>query len=410
VWAGINPITNEGPNTSAAFINRDWKKFAPRIGLAYLITPKTTIRSGYAVFFGSNIAWEANHMRGNYPYAVGQDLAINRTGPEASLTQPFPAIDFNTVAPSAQHTARKDNVFPYVQQWNFGIQQQLMQDLLLEVNYIGNKGTHLMSFISGNDALPGPGDVQPRRPFPQHLGGFSENRSWAPSSYHGFTTKLEKRFSRGLQTDVNFAWSKSMDLNSQWGGTSPQNAYDAKNDIGLSDFHRKYVFSADAVYLLPNVSGLHGVADKLVNGWQLNTIIQLRSGQYINPTLSFDNANVGSRGNYQRPNVVGEINNGARTRQEWFNTAGFAVPPPYTFGNAGRNIIEGPGYAGVDFAIYKNIRITERHGMQWRFEAFNILNRTNFNNPGTVFDASDFGVISGSGPARQIQLALKYLF
>lgn len=409
VWAGKNPITGEAANTTDTLIKPDKNNWAPRIGAAYRLGSKTTLRTGYSIFYGSNIAWEGNHMRGNYPFAVGQDLPLNRTFPQNAADRPFPPIDFNAVAPSAQHTARKDNVMPYVQQWNFGIQHQLVADLLVEVNYIGNKGTHLSSFISGNDALPGPGDIQPRRPFPQHLGGFSENRSWATSSYQGLTTKVEKRFSKDLLFDVNFAWSKSIDLNSQWGGTSPQDAYNAKNSIGLSDFHRKYVFSGDVVYLLPKVGSFKGVADKVINGWQLNGIIQLRSGNYLTPTLTFDNANVGSRGNFQRPDVVGNLS-GPKTRQEWFNTAAFAAPTPYTFGSAGRNIIEAPGYATVDFAIYKNIPITERIRTQWRFEFFNILNRTNLFGPDTNFGTSSFGVIGGSNPARQIQLAFKFLF
>jgi hypothetical protein len=374
-----------------------------------LLRPETTVRTGYSIFYGSNVTWEGNHMRGNWPYAVGQDLPLNRTTPTNPTDNAFPPIDPRVVPPSAQHTARRDNVMPYMQQWNFGIQQQLAADLLLEVNYVGSKGTHLSSFISGNDARPGPGDVQPRRPFPQHLGGFSENRSWAPSRYNGLITKLEKRFSGGLTFDVNYALSKSTDLNSQWGGTSPQDAYNWKASMGLSDFHRKHVFSADVVYLLPHIGSLPGVADKILNDWQVNTIVQLRSGHFVTPILPFDNANTGSRGNFQRPNVVGPIE-GPRTDDEWFNTSAFAVPPPFTFGNAGRNIIEGPGLAVVDMALYKNVPFNGRHAGQLRFEAFNALNRTNLGDPGTNFGTPAFGRIRSSAPARQIQFGFKYLF
>jgi hypothetical protein len=409
VWAGTNPITGEGPNTTKQFIEPDLNNWAPRIGLAYLLRPQTTVRSGYSIFYGSNIAWEGNHMRGNWPYAVGQDLPLNRTTVENPTHNAFPPIDPAAVPPSAQHTARRDNVMPYMQQWNVGIQQQLATDLLLEVNYVGSKGTHLSSFLSGNDARPGPGDVQPRRPFPQHLGGFSENRSWATSRYHGLIAKVEKRLNQGFTFDLNYAWSKSIDLNSQWGGSSPQDAYNWRASMGLSDFHRKHVFSADLVYLLPRIGSLTGIADKIVNDWQFNTIVQLRSGRFVTPTLPFDNANTGSRGNFQRPNLVGPIE-GPRTSDEWFNTKAFAVPARYTFGDAGRNIIEGPGFAVVDAALYKNVPINQRHRAQLRFEAFNLLNRTNLNNPGTSFGDANFGRIRGSAPARQIQFGFKYLF
>ncbi|MEW5976644.1 MAG: TonB-dependent receptor [Acidobacteriota bacterium] len=412
VWAGPNPITGEGPNTTPSFIAPDKNNWAPRIGLAYLLGQKTTIRTGYSVFYGSNIAWEGNHMRGNWPFAVGQDLPVNRadTGPPQNLTgNAFPPLDPKAVPPSAQHTARRDNVMPYVQQWNFGIQHELVTDLLLEVNYVGSKGTRLASFISGNDARPEPGEIQPRRPFPQHLGAFSENRTDAVSSYHGLTVKLDKRFAKGLSYRLNYSWSHSMDLNSQWGGTSPQNAYDARASIGLSDFDRRHIFSGDFIYLLP-VTGHRGVVGQFVNGWQVNGIIAFRSGNPLTPTLTFDNANTGSRGNFQRPNVVGTVE-GPTTRQEWFNTRAFATPLPFNFGNAGRNIIEGPGYANVDFALYKNFMIREgKDSIQFRSEFFNIFNRTNFNNPGTAFGTAGFGRITGTQPARQIQFALKYLF
>jgi hypothetical protein len=412
VWAGPNPITGEPPNTTKTFIEPDKNNWAPRIGLAYLLGQKTTIRTGYSIFYGSNIAWEGNHMRGNYPFAVGQDLPVNRpdTGvPQNPTNNAFPPLDPATVPPSAQHTARRDNVMPYVQQWNFGIQHELITDLLVEVNYVGSKGTSLASFISGNDALPGPGEIQPRRPYPQHLGGFSENRTDAVSSYHGLTAKLEKRFSKGLSYRLNYSWSHSMDLNSQWGGTSPQDAYNARASMGLSDFDRRHIFSSDFIYLLPTTS-LRGVAGQLVNGWQLNGILAFRSGNPLTPILTFDNANTGSRGNFQRPNVSGTIE-GPKTRQQWFNTGAFVTPPPFTFGNAGRNIIEGPGYANVDFALYKNFVIREgKDSIQFRSEFFNVFNRTNFNNPGNEFGTSGFGVITGTQPARQIQFALKYLF
>ncbi len=382
---------------------------------------KTTIRGGYSVFYGSNIAWEANHMRGNFPFAIGQDLTANTTIFEAPLEDPFPAPQPDR--PSAQHTARRDNRFPYVQQWNFGIQRQLVSDLLLEVNYVGSKGTRLSSFIDGNNALPGPrapGDViQARRPFPQHTGAFSENQSDAVSSYHGLTAKLEKRFSTGLSYRLNYSWSKSMDLNSQWGGTSAQNSLDKRASIGLSDFHRAHIFSGDMVYQLPRIQSLHGAADKIINDWQMNTIVQLRSGRFLTPTLPFDHCNVSGRGTGHRPDVVGALQYN-RTPERWLNPNGFALPnaPQFVgddscYGSAGRNIVEGPGFANVDFSLYKNVPISERLSAQVRFEFFNLFNRVNFNDPGLRFDPSNlssFGVIGSTQDARQIQIAAKLYF
>ncbi len=424
VFAGPNPITGEPANTTPTFIVPDKNNWAPRFGFAYLLGQRTTVRGGYSLFYGSNIAWEGNHMRGNFPFALGQNFAsANKTVYQVSSNDPFPALDPSR--PSAQHTARRDNVMPYVQQWNLGVQRQLADDLMWEVNYVGSKGTRLSSFIDGNNALPGPpadGDtIQQRRPYPMHTGAFSENQSDAVSSYHGLTTKLEKRFSQGLSYRLNYAWSKSMDLNSQWGGTSAQNALDARSSIGLSDFHRAHIFSADMVWRLPRLQGLTGALDKIVNDWQINTIIQLRSGSYLTPTLTGDHNNVAGRGTGQRPDLAGSEIRYLRTPERWVDPASFALPnlPEYVgdesgFGTAGRNIIEGPGHAGVDFSLYKNVPITEHLGAQLRFEFFNIFNRVNFNNPGTGgWDPSNFaswGRITGTGDARQIQIAAKFYF
>jgi hypothetical protein len=421
VWAGPNPITGEGPNTTPTFIEPDRNNFAPRLGFAYLMGEKTTFRGGYSVFFGSNIAWEGNHMRGNYPYALGQNLTVNSTNFTNPLDNPFPPLVADT--PSAQHTARRDNVFPYVQQWNLGIQRQLAEDLLWEINYVGSKGTHLMSFIDGNNALPGPAadseTIQQRRPFPQHFGAFSENQSDAVSSYHGLTTKLEKRFSQGLTYRLNYSWSKSIDLNSQWGGTSAQNSLDKRNSMGRSDFHRTHIFSGDVVWELPKWQSLSGAASAILNGWQINSIVQLRSGNYVTATLPFDHNNISGRGTGQRPDAVGALTY-AKTPQQWVSPGSFALPnsPQFVgdqtgYGTAGRNIIEGPGYANVDFSLYKNIPFTERMSAQLRFEFFNVFNRVNFNNPGVSFDPSNltaFGTITSTLQARQIQLAAKFYF
>ena len=424
VWAGPNPITGDAANTTAMFIKPDRNNWAPRFGFAYLLGQRTTLRGGYAVFYGSNIAWEGNHMRGNYPFALGQNFSsANETVVEIRTDNPYPGLD--TATPSAQHTARRDNAMPYVQQWNLGIQRQLAEDLMWEVNYVGSKGTRLSAFIDGNNAIPGPtadqDTIQARRPHPMHFGAFSENQSDAVSSYHGLTTKLEKRFSKGLSYRMNYSWSKSIDLNSQWGGTSAQNSLDKRGSIGVSDFHRSHIFSADMVWRLPSLPGATGALDAILNNWQINTIVQLRSGRFLTPTLSGDHNNVAGRGTQQRPDLAGSGIQYPRTPERWVDPASFSLPnfPQFVgddsgYGTAGRNVIEGPGHAGVDFSLYKNIPFTEHLGAQLRFEFFNIFNRVNFNNPGTGgWDPSNqarWGVITGTGDARQIQLAMKFYF
>src|SRR5438874_1866490 len=132
-----------------------------------------------------------------------------------------------------------------------------------------------------------------------------------------------------------------------------------------------------------------------------------RAGHFRSPTPHYGQANTGSRGNFPRPDLAGPIE-GPRTSDQWLNASAFVVPPPFTFGTAGRNIIEGPGFAVVDMALYKNVPIHDDHSAQLRFEAFNVLNRTNLGNPGTTLGTAGFNQIRSSAAARQIQFGFKY--
>ena len=418
---------------SNGYIQDPWPvSWQPRFGFAYRLNDRTALRASAGVFFDNfaGVTQNTQNLGHTWP-DVGRKLQ-NGTNPADSIPNvsaknPAPTGILPTATPYNQGAwysdPRMDNA--YSMQWNFGIQRQLAEDLMWEVNYVGSKGTRLSSFIDGNNALPGPsadGDtIQERRPHPIHTGAFSENQSDAVSGYHGLTTKLEKRFSKGISYRLNYAWSKSIDLNSQWGGTSAQNSLDKRGSIGVSDFHRAHIFSADMVWRLPRLQSLTGALDKIINNWQVNTIVQLRSGSYLTPTLTGDHNNVAGRGTSQRPDLAGSAIGYPRTPDRWVDPASFALPnaPQFVgddtgYGTAGRNIIEGPGYAGVDFSFYKNIPLTEHIGAQLRFEFFNVFDRVNFNNPGTGgWDPSNFaswGALTSTGDARQIQIAVKFYF
>jgi TonB dependent receptor-like, beta-barrel len=212
MWASTNPITGEPANAPPTLIDPIRTNFAPRFGVAYLLTPKTTVRGGYGIFYNSNFTWETSSGRAAWPYAVSENKSgMNSQFPLEPLqlveTVFADTFDPAQVAPDVQHTMSRGQKVGYMQQWNLHIQRELSTGLLLEVGYVGSKGTKLSSFASANDALPGPGPVQPRRPFPD-VGPFQENQSNANSHYHGLTTKLEKRFSNSLTLLANYAFSK----------------------------------------------------------------------------------------------------------------------------------------------------------------------------------------------------------
>jgi hypothetical protein len=417
-WASTNPITGEGPNVRPQVADPRYKNFAPRVGFAYRILPKTTLRSSYGIFYNSNFSWEWSNSRGGWPFSVSDNLSALNTG-AANALQPtdslFQSFDPRTAARQNQHTVSRDVKTPYMQNWNFGIEQQFAQDVLVEVNYLGSKGTHLGSFLSSNDPPPGPGDVDPRRPFPE-AGAFSDLKHIATSRYHALTFKVEKRFSHGLSLLGSYAWSHSIDLNSEFGGTSPQNNGCIKCDLASSGFDQRQVANISYIYVVPTPSGWHKALQLALGGWQVSGISTLESARPFNVNISIDQANVGARGNFQRPNLIGDpFPSGFVPTYgpggHYFNTAAFALAPQYQFGTLGRNAFRGRPFFNTDVGAFKNFVLTERFKLQFRSEFFNAFNNVNFSAPNSTFGDQNFGVITGTeNSQRQIQFGLKLLF
>ncbi|MDQ2711797.1 MAG: TonB-dependent receptor [Acidobacteriota bacterium] len=416
-WASTNPITGQAPNVRPQVADPRYSNFAPRIGFAYRVAPNTTIRSSYGIFYNSNYSWEWSSSRGGWPYSVSDNLTgLNIPGtpliPTEGLFQSFnPA---NSVAQN-QHTVSRDLKTPYMQNWNFGVEHQFAQDVLLEMNYLGSKGTHLSSFLNSNDAPPGPGSPDPRREWPA-AGAFSELKDIATSRYEALTVKAEKRFSKGISLLASYAWSHSIDLNSEFGGSSPQNDQCIKCDLGDSGFDQRQVFNGSYIYVVPGGNSQNRFIKYALGGWEISGITDIETGRTFNIGINFDNANNGARSRSQRPDLVGDpFPSGFKSTYgpggTFFNVHAFAVAPRYTFGNLGRNALHGPGFINTDLGAFKNFNLTERFRLQFRAEFFNIFNNVNFGNPDSTLGDTNFGAILGTANAqRQIQFALKLAF
>ncbi len=227
--------------------------------------------------------------------------------------------------------------------------------------------------------------------------------------------KLEKSLSSGLTFLGSYTWSKSLDLQSEGQSGSLETEYDLRRDWGPSDFNRKHLLTISGTYALPVGRGKHflstsnGLTQALLGGWNLGGIYTYVSGAPFSISGGGDIANVG--GGSQRAQIVGDPNSGfTQSRFEWFNTAAFAVPANYTFGNAGRNNMVGPGQTNIDFTTFKDFALTERMKLQFRGEFFNIANHPRFGLPDSNVQDGAFGVINSAGSPRDIQLALKLLF
>jgi hypothetical protein len=232
------------------------------------------------------------------------------------------------------------------------------------------------------------------------------------SNYNSLQLSASKRFHKGLTILANYTWSKSIDEGSN-DGDAPSNPFNIRNERAVSTYNLPHKFVGSFVWQLPGASLHSALARHTIGGWELNGIFNFQSGTPFSITSGVDNSQSGV--NADRADVVGDWHiSGDRSKaqmlQQYFNKAAFKVNAAGTFGNAGRNILIGPGIENIDFGVIKTFSITERYKVQFRAEAFNIFNHANFSNPNGNVSAGTFGTITAAGAPRVMQLALKAMF
>ncbi len=292
---------------------------------------------------------------------------------------------------------------------------------MLEVAYVGSKSTHLQSQLDLNqDPVPGPGDVQSRRPYPQ-FGGFTNIMDRGNSNYNSLQLKVEKRAGHGLSFLSAFTYSKSINDQPEicCSQPVPQNSFDLRGERGSSDFDQRLRWVTSFDYQLPIGKGQPFLSssratDLILGGWHVGGIIAFHTGFYFTPQVGFDPSNTGSNGMTRADQICnGNLPRGQRQVTNWINTACYVDPAPYTFGNAGKNSLEGPGAVTSDMSLRKVFDITERTNLEFRFELFNAFNHAAFAQPDPFEDdgPGSFGVITSTVvPNRQLQFGLKLNF
>jgi hypothetical protein len=325
---------------------------------------------------------------------------------------------------------RKD---PRSQEWNVEIQRQMTRNLALSVGYVGSYSDRLDETGLFNTATtPGPGtpaQVAQRQPFPWITGTPFFGTDRGNANYNALQVKLDHRWANGLQYLVSYTWSKAIDAGSSgWfaaengsgagGSSSLQNYYDPNGSRSVSSYDIPHFLSMSGVWELPFGKGKkyfnqHAIASRLLGNWQMNGVVQLRSGQPYNLAVSGDVANIGSSvpwWNYSRPNLVGNPQPSHPTAAEWFNPAAFAVPS-FSYGNFGRNVLRTPSVANADFSLFKNFVLTESTTLSFRAEFFNIFNIQNYGAPDSLIgDPAAGRITSNVIPPRQIQFGLHLAF
>jgi hypothetical protein len=345
-------------------------------------------------------------------------------GYPAGFTSP---TNFNTATANI-HYIPKDTKSTYVQSWHFTIQRELARDLVLDVGYVGNRGVHVYQLADYNQAVPNlPGQtvsLAARRPV-QNFGIIQIAFNDCNSNYNSLQAKLERRFSKGLSLLNSFAWSKSIDIspsNMETGNGSNyyMNFRNWDSYKAISDYDQPFQNTTSVVWDIPVGKGrrfgssMPRLAESVVGGWRLSGINTMISGQPINFSYTPSTAASLTSGLTMRPNLVGNpfLPADQSTPQHYFNLAAFAVPDPsQPFGSAGRNIGRSDAQYQLDMAIEKSFRLpSEGKHLEFRTEAFNALNKTNFQAAAAGISASTFGTITKTFPARQVQFGLKLLF
>ncbi len=394
-----------------AGIEADLNNFGPRLGLAWdpSGSGKLVIRSGYGVFYDTGTLIENSSMYFNPPL-FNLNLFSGFAGP-LTLGQAFPT-ELGFPLPPSPITLDRHFRTAYSQHWSLGLSGDVGGDVVLEARYVGTRGTKLVSKRDLNQPGPGAESLFERRP----ISGFDNIlfvESAASSSYHALQLRSHKTLSRGLSFLGAYTYSKSIDNASSFLGSAgynntPQDSRDLAAERALSSFDLRHRMSWSLIYALPSPMNR-----TFFRGWQLSTLIALQSGRPLTPILEFDNSNTGNIGGifgHDRPDLVGEHRLSSRDPDRYFDASAFAAADPFHFGNAGRNIIVGPGFSSLDAALSKDFTIGNEHKIQFRAEVFNALNRANFRLPEGFVGRPTFGKILSASPGRELQLSLRYSF
>ena len=404
----------------------EWDKsnIAPRIGFAYEARPGMVIRAGYGIFYGAEENEGGNPNRGeNVPF--NQEVRFNP--PRASALNPFikrfsdgfPINSFTGNAPISFRSVYTQRRWPLVNKWNFNIQRDMGWNSVFEVAYIGSKGNRLTDNYNGNQPVNDPKpnvDTLSRRPF-KFVGNsnISFTNSNGRSLYHALTAKWDKRFSDGVGFLGAYTWGHAMaDTGTTLSGGPGNRTPHQSLEYAHASFDVRHRFVLSGNWELPIGKNLSGAARTIASGWQLNGILSLQTGNYLN--ISTNRAVCSCSGTRRPDPVSGKNPNGApaggRTPEEWFDTSAFQDPAVGTYGALGNYSNQRPGISTLDLSLFKDFQFNERMKAQFRVESFNLANTPQFNAPNSTHGAGAFGRITGTrgGSNRQFQLAIRFMF
>jgi hypothetical protein len=432
-YEGLNVRFN--PNIQVArdgrlgdrLVDDDKLNFAPRVGWAWTPSDAWSVRAGTGIFYMQDTGNPRFDMARN---AVGrrQDTAdpllanLNWNAPFAgSGTNPC-GVQPPLVCISQHYVLGNeyDRKTPYMIQYVFNVQRQLDRATSVEIGYLGSRSKRLERMFDANEVTPGPGSPQTRRPYPEFT-KIQEIGNVAEAKYNSMALKLTRRFNEGLSVLFGYTLSESTDNGSgirvlNGDALFPQDSRCFDCEWGPSIFDVRHRLVTSVLYELPFGGDKpflrDGVGAAILGGWQVSAIVNKSSGFPRDPAAGSDIPNTGAL--TYRPNLVPgqDPNDGAKTPQQWFNTAAFVLPAQFTYGNAGRNIVMGPGIFNTDLSLMRTVRVGGSKSLQVRLEAFNLFNKPVWGDPNmSMANPALFGTINTTrSPMRELQIGAKFAF
>lgn len=425
-----------------------WTAFMPRVGLVW--DPegrgRFSVRASYGIFFDSMSNGQGVASQAPVSSLPWTQL-VQFSGPGTTFVNPYGSQpkprDNSFLRPATVVGTSKDARPPYAQNWNLSLQRSLGRDYLVEVRYVGTKGTRLPRNIEANPAVWGPGasaqNADRRRIYancpadgsPCQLVHVALMSTITNSTYHAGQMTVSRRFSRGLGFSGSYWFSKTLDylsaMNLTGAAARPlsgevdiaQNPFNLAAEHGPSLFDARHRVAINGTWEIPSPKGLRGLGRALLAGWQLNGIATVSSGT---PFTVFDSANVSGQASHppvsgfagSRPDVLSDPNAGPHTVEQWISRSAFRRLNPALeagrFGNAGRNIARADGISNIDLSLLKTLRLSEVFRLQFRAESFNALNHADFALPVTDLASPSFGRVLEATPPRLVQFGVKLLF
>jgi hypothetical protein len=432
-WANFNLQTAKvdiaGQNGVDKYVGIQpyYKNFGPRFGFAYQALSHTVVRGGFGMFYNPTGS-EGGSLRlfRQLPFGSTVSISPGDIFVGQTVSAGFPALQPVNFAlaqnPFGAMFAVAPNFRPsYAEQFNLTVEHEITPAaLVVKTAVVGNLGRRLYNTYNANQAVPGSTTLNTRRPlYPvgPNLSDVNYFTTDGLSEYYAFQLTVDKRFGNGVSALLGYSWSHAIDnVPLEFGGGAagpqPQDPRYTNVERGNSIIDMRHRFTLSYVWELPVGKGKAllnrgGVANWILGGWQTNGVLTVQTGLPFSPVLQTSTTNTGTG---SRPNVAGTVTY-PKTLQRWFNPSAFGNPAPYTYGNAGRNILFGPGRTNWDVSLFKYFVIREQTRFELRAEAFNVFNHAQFNLPNANIGNAQAGQITSTvGNPRQLQMGLRFQF